>query len=86
MFRPLTCLVEWRVMRVDDQITKPKNLLAAALDTEGGDAAATVVRDALGIADYDVANYSLPLEWPHDRDQRANALREWPSNELRYLL
>lgn len=62
-----------------DQITKSAtNLLAAALDADGAEGAVTAIREALGIADDDVANYSLPLHWPHDRDRRA-------SNELRYL-
>lgn len=72
-------------MRVNDQLTKSRNLLAAALDTDDGDAAVKTIREALGIADDDVANYSLPKYWPHGRDQRANALREWLSNELRFL-
>ena len=71
-------------MRVE-QVTKP-NLLAAALDTYDGDTAVAAIRNALGIADDDVANYSLPLHWPHNYDQRANALREWLSNELRFLV
>ena len=69
-----------------DQITKPRNLLAAALDADDGDAAVAAIRDALGIDDDDVANYSLPLHWPHDRDQRASALSEWLSNELHFLI
>jgi hypothetical protein len=53
------------------------NLLERAIDCDDGDDAAKVIRNALGIASDEVANYVFPKTWPANREQRARVIGEW---------
>jgi hypothetical protein len=61
------------------------NLLEQAINSNDGDRAAKIIRDALGIESDDVANYSFPKTWPADREQRARIIGEWLQTEASYL-
>jgi len=62
------------------------NLLESALNDNDRDHAVTTIRRALGIADQEVADYSLPGDWSGlDREKRARLLAEWLANELRFM-
>jgi len=61
------------------------NLLQQAINSNDGDQAAKLVRDALGIETDDVANYCFPISWPADREQRARIIGDWLKTEARYL-
>ena len=61
------------------------NLLAQAINSDDGDRAAKLIRDALGIESDDVVKYCFPKEWPADREQRARYIGEWLKTEARYL-
>ncbi len=45
------------------------NLLEQAINTDDGDRAAQIIRDALGIETDDVVNYCFPKNWPADARQ-----------------
>ncbi len=60
-------------------------LLQQAINSDDGDHAAKLIRDALGIESDDVVNYSFPKEWPADRELRARYIGEWLKTEARYL-
>jgi hypothetical protein len=62
------------------------NLLERAIDCDDGDDAAKVVRNALGIASDEVANYLFPKTWPANREQRARVIGEWLKAEARFLI
>jgi hypothetical protein len=47
-----------------------RNLIEQAINSNDGDHAAKMIRDALGIESDDVVNYCFPKEWPADREQR----------------
>ncbi len=61
------------------------NRLLEAINCDGGDQAARIIQDALGIESDDVANYCFPATWPRDREQRARIIGEWLQTEARYL-
>ena len=61
------------------------NLLAQAINSDDGDRAAKLIRDALGIESDDVVNYCFPKTWPTDRELRARIIGEWLKIEARYL-
>jgi hypothetical protein len=62
-----------------------RNLLESALADDDRDHAVATIREALGIADDEVADYSLPRDWSRlDKERRARLLAEWLSNELRF--
>jgi hypothetical protein len=61
------------------------NLLAQAINSDDGDRAAKIIRDALGIESDDVVNYCFPKDWPADRERRARYIGEWLKTEARYL-
>jgi hypothetical protein len=62
------------------------NLLERAIDCDHGDDAANVIRNALGIASHEVANYVFPKTWPANREQRARVIGEWLKAEARFLI
>jgi hypothetical protein len=64
----------------------PHNLLEQAINCDDGDAAATIIRDALGIDSDEVANYVFPKTWPAYREQRARIIGEWLRAEARLLV
>jgi hypothetical protein len=49
------------------------NLLAQAINSDDGDRAARIIRDA------------LPKDWSTDREQRARYIGGWLKTEARYL-
>ena len=61
------------------------NLLEQAINTDDGDRAAQIIRDALGIETDDVVNYCFPKNWPPDREQRASIIGEWRQTEAQFL-
>jgi hypothetical protein len=61
------------------------NLLERAINTDDGDRAAKLIRNALGIESDDVANYCFPKTWPPDRERRARIIGDWLRAEVRYL-
>ncbi len=61
------------------------NRLLEAINCDGGDQAARIIQDALGIESDDVANYCFPATWPADREQRARIIGEWLQAEARFL-
>jgi hypothetical protein len=63
-----------------------RNLLERAIDCNDGDAAATMIRNALGIDSDEVAKYVFPKTWPTDREQRARIIGEWLRAEARLLV
>jgi hypothetical protein len=62
------------------------NVLEHAINTDDGDAAAKIIRQALGIESDDVANYVFPKTWPADRERRARIIGEWLQTEARFLV
>ena len=62
------------------------NLLERAIDCDDGDDAAKVIRNALGIASDEVANYVFPKTWPANREQRARVIGEWLKAEARFRI
>ena len=60
------------------------NLLEQAINSNNGDHAAKLIREALGIQSDDV-NYVFPKTWPGDREQRASIIGEWLQTEARFL-
>jgi uncharacterized protein HemY len=62
------------------------NLLERAIDCDDGDDAAKMIRNALGIASDEVANYVFPKTWPANREQRARIIGEWLKAEARFLI
>ena len=63
-----------------------RNLLESAITDDDRNRAVSTIRIALGIADDEVANYSLPGDWSYlDKERRARLLAEWLSNELRFM-
>jgi hypothetical protein len=63
------------------------NLLESAINDDDRDHAVSTIRQALGIADEEVADYSLPGDWASlDKEKRARLLAEWLSNELRFMV
>jgi uncharacterized protein HemY len=61
------------------------NLLEKAINTDDGDRAAEIIKQALGIESDDVLNYCFPKQWPDDREQRASIIGEWLQTEARFL-
>jgi hypothetical protein len=61
------------------------NLLEKAINTDDGDRAAEIIKQALGIESDDVVNYCFPKQWPDDREQRASIIGEWLQTEARFL-
>ncbi len=61
------------------------NRLQEAINCNGGDQAAKIIQDALGIESDDVTNYCFPKTWPADREQRARIIGEWLQTEARFL-
>ena len=61
------------------------NLLEKAINTDDGDRAAEIIKQALGIESDDVVNYCFPVTWPADREQRASIIGEWLQTEARFL-
>ena len=61
------------------------NLLEQAINTDDGDRAAEIIKQALGIESDDVVNYCFPKHWPDDREQRASIIGEWLQTEARFL-
>jgi hypothetical protein len=60
------------------------NVLEQAINTDDGEQAAKLIRQALGIDSDDVANYCFPVTWPTDREQRASIIGEWLQTEARF--
>jgi uncharacterized protein HemY len=60
------------------------NKIEQAIDTDDGEQAAKIIKDALGIKSDDVANYCFPKSWPTDREQRASIIGEWLQTEARF--
>ena len=62
----------------------PINVLEAALECDCGELAASLMLDALGIADRRVAErcFPIPEAWPREREQRARIIAEWLTQEL----
>ena len=61
------------------------NLLEQAINTDDGDRAAEIIKQALGIEFDDVVNYCFPKHWPDDRELRASIIGEWLQTEARFL-
>jgi hypothetical protein len=61
------------------------NLIEQAINSNDGERAAKMIRDALGIESNDVVNYCFQKEWPANREQRANIIAEWLQTEARFL-
>ena len=61
------------------------NLLAQAINCDGADRAAKMIRDVLGIESDDVVKYCFPTTWPTDRERRARYIGKWLKTEARYL-
>ena len=61
------------------------NLLEQAINSNDGDHAAKIIRDALGIESDDVANYCFPKEWPACHELRARIIGDWLQTEARFL-
>jgi hypothetical protein len=62
------------------------NLLERAINTDDGNRAAKLIRNALGIESDEVANYCFPKTWPQDREKRARTIGDWLRAEVRYLV
>jgi hypothetical protein len=62
------------------------NVLEQAINTDDGDAAPKIIRQALAIESDDVANYVFPKTWPADRERRARIIGEWLQTEPRFLV
>jgi hypothetical protein len=62
------------------------NLLERTIDCDDGRDAAKMIRNALGIASDEVANYVFPKTWPANREQRARIIGEWLKAEGRFLI
>jgi uncharacterized protein HemY len=60
-------------------------MIDQAINSNDGNRAAKMIRDALGIESDDVINYCFPKEWPANREQRANIIAEWLQTEARFL-
>lgn len=61
------------------------NLLEKAINTDDGERAAEIIKQALGIESDDVVNYCFPRHWPDDRELRASIIGEWLQTEARFL-
>jgi hypothetical protein len=61
------------------------NLLERAINTDGGNRAAKLIQNALGIESDEVANYCFPRTWPKDRELRARIIGDWLRAEARFL-
>ena len=61
------------------------NLLEKAINTDDGDRAAEIIKQALGIELDDVVNYCFPKQWLDDRELRASIIGEWLQTEARFL-
>jgi hypothetical protein len=62
------------------------NLLEQAINSNDGDLAAKIIRDALGIESDDVTNYCFPKDWPDTKEQRAAVIGDWLQTEARFLV
>jgi hypothetical protein len=71
--------------RAPGQVHAMTNLLEQAINSNNGDHAAKLIREALGIQSDDVVNYVFPKTWPGDREQRARIIGEWLQTEARFL-
>jgi hypothetical protein len=63
-----------------------RNLLEQAIDSDDGDLAAKMIRDALGIESDEITNHSFPKHWPENREQRARVIGDWLKDEARFLV
>jgi hypothetical protein len=63
-----------------------RNLLEQAIDSDDGDLAAKMIRDALGIESDEITNHSFPKHWPDNREQRARVIGDWLKDEARFLV
>jgi hypothetical protein len=61
------------------------NLLERATNTDDGNRAAKLIKNALGIESNEVANYCFPKTWPKDRELRARIIGDWLRAEARFL-
>lgn len=61
------------------------NLLEQAVKCNDGDRAADIIKNALGIENDDVVNYTFPKHSPAHREQRAAIIGDWLQHEARYL-
>jgi hypothetical protein len=71
---------------VKSEFLAVRNLLEQAIDSDDGDIAAKMIRDALGIESDEVTNHSFPKHWPDNREQRARVIGDWLKDEARFLV
>jgi hypothetical protein len=58
------------------------NLLERAIDCDDGDDAAKMIRNALGIASDEVANYVFPKTWPSHHRRVAEGRSSFPNRSV----
>jgi hypothetical protein len=72
--------------QVKSEFLAVRNLIQAAIDDNDGEHAAKMIRDALGIETDEVVNFSFPIHWPDNREQRARIICDWLKDEARFLV
>ena len=60
--------------RLSGVVCSGSELTGKAINTDDGERAAKIIKQALGIESDDVLNYCFPKEWPADREQRASVI------------